>query len=74
MDSAAGLDDRSSGATGGTAVGTTKPVAFSPEGDARIDETLATKPPSPCLAPAVLINPAPAGTAVTGTCIAASGA
>jgi hypothetical protein len=59
---------------GGTAVGTTKPVAFSPEGDARIDETLATKPPGPCLAPAVLINPAPAGTAVTGTYIAASGA
>jgi hypothetical protein len=59
---------------GGAAVGTTKPVAFSPEGDARIDETLATKPPSPCLAPAVLINPAPAGTAVTGTYIAASGA
>ena len=32
---------------GGTAVGTTKPVSFSPEGDARIDETLATAPPSP---------------------------
>jgi hypothetical protein len=59
---------------GGAAVGTTRPVAFSPEGDARIDETLATKPPSPCLAPAVLINPAAAGTAVTGTYIAASGA
>jgi hypothetical protein len=59
---------------GGTAVGTTKPVAFSPDGDARIDETLAVKPPSPCLAPAVVINPAPAGTAVTGTYIAASGA
>jgi hypothetical protein len=59
---------------GGTAVGTTAPVAFSPDGDARIDETLDTKPPSPCLAPAVLINPAPAGTAVTGTYIAASGA
>ena len=50
---------------GGTSVGTTKPVPFSPEGDARIDETLATAPPSPCLVPAVLINPAPAGTAVT---------
>lgn len=59
---------------GGAVVGTTKPVAFSPEGDARIDETLATKPPSPCLVPAVLINPAPAGTAVTGAYIAASGA
>jgi hypothetical protein len=30
-------------------------------------------PPSPCPAPAVLINPAPAGTAVTTTYIAASG-
>jgi hypothetical protein len=59
---------------GGTAVGTTAPVAFSPEGDARIDAKLATAPPSPCLAPAVLINPAPAGSAVTGTYIAASGA
>ena len=59
---------------GGTVVGTTTPVAFSPTGDAFIDQTLATAPPSPCLAPAVLINPAPAGTAVTGTYIAASGA
>ena len=58
---------------GGAAVGTTKAVPFSPEGDARIDDTLATAPPSPCLVPAVLINPAPAGTAVTGTYIAASG-
>jgi hypothetical protein len=59
---------------GGTTVGTTKPVAFSPEGDARIDDTLATAPPSPCLAPAVLINPAPGGTPATGLYIAASGA
>jgi hypothetical protein len=59
---------------GGTVVATTAPVAFSPEGNAFIDETLATAPPSPCLAPAVLINPAPAGTAVTATYIAASGA
>jgi hypothetical protein len=59
---------------GGTAVGTTKPVAFSSQGDAFIDETLTTAPPSPCLAPAVLINPAPAGSAVTGTYIVASGA
>ena len=58
---------------GSAAAGTTKAVPFSPEGDARIDETLATAPPSPCLAPAVLINPAPAGTPVTGTYIAASG-
>ena len=59
---------------GGAPVGTTKPVPFSPEGDARIDETLATAPPSPCLVPAVLINPAPAGAAVTTTYIAATGA
>ena len=59
---------------GGAAVGTTKPVAFSATGDAFIDETLATAPASPCLAPALLINPAPAGSAVTGTYIAASGA
>ena len=59
---------------GGAAVGTTAAVAFSPEGDAVIDETLATAPPSPCLAPAVLINPAPAGTPVTTAYIAASGA
>ncbi|HSS58423.1 MAG TPA: hypothetical protein VLK59_10485 [Solirubrobacteraceae bacterium] len=59
---------------GGTVVATTKPVAFSPTGDAVIDETLATALPSPCLTPAVLINPAPAGTAVTATYIAASGA
>ena len=58
---------------GGAAAGTTKAVPFSPEGNARIDETLATAPPSPCLAPTVLINPAPAGTPVTGTYIAASG-
>jgi hypothetical protein len=58
---------------GGTAVGTTAPVAFSPGGDARIDQTLATAP-RPWLAPALLINPAPAGSAVTGTYIAASGA
>jgi hypothetical protein len=59
---------------GGTAVGTTKAVPFSPAGDAVIDDTLATAPPSPCLVPALLINPAPTGTPVTGTYIAASGA
>ena len=32
---------------GGAAVGTTKAVPFSPEGDARIDETLATALPQP---------------------------
>jgi hypothetical protein len=49
-------------------------VIVTPEGDARIDETLATAPPNPCLAPGVLINPAPGGTPATGTYIAASGA
>ncbi len=58
---------------GGIAVGTTKAVLFSTEGNAVIDDTLATAPPSPCLVPAVLINPAPTGTPVTGTYIAASG-
>jgi hypothetical protein len=58
---------------GGKAVGTTTPVAFSPEGDARIDETLATAPPSPCLAPTLLINPAQDGTPGAAY-IAASGA
>jgi hypothetical protein len=59
---------------GGTGVGTTAPVAFSSDGDARIDQMLTTAPSRPCLAPAVLINPAPAGSAATGTYIAASGA
>jgi hypothetical protein len=59
---------------GGTAVGTTKPVPFSPAGDAEIDDQLATAPPGPCLVPAVLINPAPGGTANTAVYIAASGA
>jgi hypothetical protein len=58
---------------GGAAVGTTKAVSFSPAGDAVIDDTLATAPPRPCLAPAVLINPAQAGTP-TGVYIAANGA
>jgi hypothetical protein len=55
---------------GGTAVGTTAAVPFSPAGDARIDATLATPLPSPCLAPAVLLNPAPAGAVNAGTYIA----
>jgi hypothetical protein len=41
---------------GGTAVGTTETVPFSPAGDARIDDRIA-KLPEPCLAPAVLLNP-----------------
>ena len=59
---------------GGTAVGTTAAAPFSPAGDARIDATLATPLPSPCLVPAVLLNPAPGGVINTGTYIAATGA
>jgi hypothetical protein len=58
---------------GGTAVGTTSAVPFSTDGDARIDEQLATALPKPCLVPAVLINPAPNGVIAAGTYIAASG-
>jgi hypothetical protein len=58
----------------GSAVGTTHAVPFSPAGNARIEEKLATALPSPCLAPAVLLNPAPGGTIATGTYIAATGA
>ncbi|MEA2254690.1 MAG: hypothetical protein QOG35_735 [Solirubrobacteraceae bacterium] len=49
----------------GQAVGTTAPVAFSPTGDARIDQRLdlTSLQGKPCLVPAVLINPAPAATA-----------
>ena len=54
-------------------VATTDPVPFSPAGDARIDATLKAAVPSPCLAPAVLLNPAPGGVVAAGTYIAASG-
>jgi hypothetical protein len=57
----------------GSAVGTTHAVPFSPAGNARIEDTLATPLPSPCLVPAVLLNPAPGGTIATGTYIAATG-
>ena len=59
---------------GGTAVGTTQAVPFSLAGDARIDDTLATPLPSPCLAPAVLLNPAAGGVITTTAYIAATGA
>jgi hypothetical protein len=59
---------------GGTAVGTTQAVPFSPAGDARIDDTLATPLPSPCLAPAVLLNPASGSVITTSAYIAATGA
>ena len=58
---------------GGTAVGTTAAVPFSTAGDARIDATLQAALPSPCLAPAVLLNPAPNGAVAVGTYIAATG-
>jgi hypothetical protein len=57
----------------GTAVGTTSAVPFSTAGDARIDETLSTPLPSPCLTPAVLLNPAPGGVVNAATYIAATG-
>ena len=59
---------------GGTLVDTTDAVPFSPAGDARIDAMLEKAVPSPCLAPAVLLNPAPGGVIAAGTYIAATGA
>lgn len=58
----------------GDRVGTTQAVPFSLAGDARIDQTLATPIPSPCLAPAVLFNPAAGGVVTTANYIAATGA
>lgn len=58
---------------GGTLVGTTAAVPFSPAGDARIDATLSAAIPSPCLTPAVLLNPAPNGAVNAGVYIAATG-
>jgi hypothetical protein len=58
---------------GGTAVGTTKTVPFSPAGDARIDDRLGSPLPSPCLAPAVLLNPQIGGAVNPGVYIAATG-
>jgi hypothetical protein len=58
---------------GGTAVGTTQSVPFSLAGDARINDTLATPLPRPCLAPAVLLNPAAGGVITTTAYIAATG-
>jgi len=58
----------------GAPAGTTSAVAFSADGDARIDETLAAPLPSPCLQPTVFINPAPGKAINAGVYIAASGA
>ena len=58
---------------GATAVGTTAAAPFSTAGDARIDATLAAPLPRPCLAPSVLLNPAPGGVVNATVYIAASG-
>jgi hypothetical protein len=58
---------------GGTAVGTTKAYAFSADGDAKFEARVAKKLPSPCLAPAVVLNPAPNGTVAPAVYIAATG-
>jgi hypothetical protein len=58
----------------GAAVGTTKAFPFSHAGDARIFASLGTRLPSPCLAPAVLFNPAAGGVVTTTNYIAATGA
>jgi hypothetical protein len=56
-------------------VATTAAVPFSTDGDARIDEKLSKPVPSSCLAPAVLLNPAPGGAINTDDVyIAATGA
>ncbi len=57
---------------GGSAVGTTKAYPFSADGDAKFEARLPKSLPSPCLAPAVLLNPAPNGT-VAAAYIAATG-
>jgi hypothetical protein len=57
---------------GGTAVGTTKAYAFSTDGDAKFEARVAKQLPSPCLAPAVLLNPAPNGAVNTAAYIAAT--
>src|SRR3954452_13924577 len=58
---------------GGKAVGTTKTVPFSTAGDARIDDRLATPIPSPCVVPAVLLNPQLGAAVNPGVYIAATG-
>ena len=57
---------------GGTAVGTTQAVPFSRAGDARIEDRVAPLP-TPCLAPAVLLNPQINGAINRGIYIAATG-
>lgn len=57
----------------GKAVGSTKSHPFSPDGDAKFEERVAKELPSPCLVPAVLLNPAPNGTVNAAAYIAATG-
>lgn len=58
---------------GGKAVGTTKTVPFSTAGDARIRDRLAAPIPSPCVVPAVLLNPQLGAAVNPGVYIAATG-
>jgi hypothetical protein len=58
---------------GGQAVGSTKAVPFSAAGDARIEDRLATRLPSPCVVPAVLLNPQQGSAVNPGVFIAATG-
>ncbi len=58
----------------GTAVGSTKSYPFSPDGNAKFEARVAKKLPSPCLVPAVLLNPAPNGAVNSAAYIAATGA
>jgi hypothetical protein len=59
---------------GGAAVGTTKAYPFSTGGDAKLEARVAKQLPSPCLVPAVLLNPAPNGAVNAAVYIAATGA
>jgi hypothetical protein len=56
----------------GTAAATSYAVPFSPAGNAQIEQTVYGIP-SPCLAPAVLLNPASNGAVAKTTYIAATG-
>jgi hypothetical protein len=58
----------------GAAAGTSKAYPFSADGDAKFEARLARQLPSPCLAPAVVLNPAPNGAVNTAAYIAATGA
>jgi hypothetical protein len=57
----------------GKPAGSTRSYPFSPDGDAKFEARLAKDLPSPCLVPAVLLNPAPNGTVNAAAYIAATG-